>query len=256
MVGQPFRLALALFVAQPLAPAAVGQDFRVETDVFLDGEAESVAETLTLFRGDYVYDFFLKGPEEATIYDANRGRIVLLDTARKLQTVLTTEQLLQLSQAMQAVGQEKANKPLLEPQFTVVFDDANRVLKLTSDRLTYQARCAQPKVSNAAERFRQFADWYARLNAVRPPNLPPFGRLELNEALALRGMIPEEIERTVVVDRRVTNKTLRARSQHLFVWALSGTDQKRVEKAGQDLANFENVSLSQYWQAASVASRR
>lgn len=256
MHGYPFRLVLALFFALPFVSAAEGQDFRVEADVFLDEKDESILETLTLFKGDFVYDFFLKGPEEVTIYDAKRSRIVLLDNAHRVQTTLTTEQLLQLSQAMQTVGQEKGNKPLFEPQFTTDYDDTQRVLKLTSEWLTYQAKCAQPKVPNAAERFRQFADWYARLNAVRPGNLPPFGRLELNSALAQRGLIPAEIERTVVLDRPITNKTLHARSQHLFVWTLSGTDQKRIEKAGQDLASFESVSLSQYWQAGSVASRQ
>ena len=121
--------------------------------------------------------------------------------------------------------------------------------------MTYHAKGIKPKPADAAERFRQFADWYARLNAVRPGNPPPFGRLELNELLASHGLVPEEIERTFVREKRLTNQTQRARSRHLFVWTLSGTDRKRIEKASECLTSFESVAPAQYWRAPSVASR-
>jgi hypothetical protein len=248
-------LVLACVGSFCLANSAHSQDFRVEADVFVEDGGESVSETLTLFKGDVVYDFFLKGPDETTMFDINRGRIILLDGVRRVQTTLTTDQLLELSDAIRQRGAARGNQPLFEPQITTNYAEQEKILTLTSDRLTYRAKGIDPKLPHAAERFRQFADWYARLNAIRPGNPPPFGRLELNGALAGHGLVPEEIERTVVLDRPLANKTLRARSRHIFVWTLSSTDQKRIDKAGQNLAAFESVGLGQYWQAYTVAAR-
>lgn len=244
---------LALVAAMGLSAAA--QDFRVEADVFADGSEESVAETLTLFKGDVVYDFFLKGPDEATVFDLNRGRIVLLDNTRRVQTTLTTEQLQQLSDTIRSAGASKGNERLFNPQISPSFDEQAKIVTVASDRLTYRAKCIDPKLPDAAEKYRRFADWYARLNAVRPGNPPPFGRLELNSAVAERSLVPEEIERTVVLDRPLANKTLKARSRNIFLWSLSGTDQKRIEKASMSLAKYESIDLGRYWEANSVAKQ-
>jgi hypothetical protein len=248
-----FLQTWTLVAAMGLSAAA--QDFRVEADVFVDGTEESVAETLTLFKGDVVYDFFLKGPDEATVFDLNRGRIVLLDNSRQVQTTVTTEQLQQLSDLIRSAGSAKGNEQLFNPQTSPSFDEQAKIVMVASDRLTYRAKCIDPKLPDAAEKYRRFADWYARLNAVRPGNPPPFGRLELNAAVAERTLVPEEIERTVVLDRPLANKTMKARSRNIFLWSLSGTDQKRIEKASTNLAKFETVDLGRYWQANSVAKQ-
>ena len=107
----------------------------------------------------------------------------------------------------------------------------------------------------ADEQFREFADWYARLNAIRPGNLPPFGRLELNEALARRQLVPEEIDRTIVLDGRFGAKKVKACSRQSFVWTLSGTDRKRVEKAGRLMAELQEITPPEYWRVPRVARR-
>lgn len=240
-----------------LLPPVAGwsQDFRVDTDVFLNDAQEPVSETLTLFAGDVVYDFILSGPEEITIFDVARGRIVLLDGTRSVKTTLTTEQLLQLTAAMKTVSGAEQRQGLLNPQFATRFEEATGQLELTSANLVYRAKGIPPKTDTAAQRFQQFADWYARLNAVRPGNLPPFGRIELNRLLAEHRLVPEEIERTLIVDGALGDQHHRARSRHTFIWTLSSTDRKRMERASRLQSAFPAVSAAEYWQTARLASK-
>jgi hypothetical protein len=250
-----FLSMLAFMASTFWGYAVVAQDFRVDTDVFIGDEDESVSETLTIFSGDVVYDFFVKGPEETTVFDVRRGRIVLLDAERQVKTTLTTDQLLEFSAHIQSLSVEDGHRALLSPRFSTSYEEDRQRIELASDRLTYRAKGIRPKLESAAERFRDFADWYARLNAVKPGNLPPFGRIKLNNELASRKMVPEEIERTVVVERSLTDKQSKARSRHTFVWTLSGTDRKRIAQASRYMASFESVTAAEYWRIPTVAAQ-
>ncbi|MCU0875712.1 MAG: hypothetical protein MUE50_25550, partial [Pirellulaceae bacterium] len=55
--------AFSLLAGQIPAMPAMGEDFRIETDVFLGAEKEPVAQSVTLFSGGLVYDFPLIGPQ-------------------------------------------------------------------------------------------------------------------------------------------------------------------------------------------------
>ena len=230
---------------------STAQEFRVETEVFVDDQKKP--ESLTLFAADVVYDFLLLPNEEITMFDIQRGRLVLLDESRQLKAVLTTEQLLEFSAAIKARGMEQGSKHLFDPQFETTYDDESRRLKLASERLTYQAKGLVPKQPDAARRFQQFADGYARLNAMRPGNLPPFGRLLLNQALADRELVPLEIVRELVVDRPVSDKKLVANSRHTFTWLFSNTDRNRIDKVSGYVAKFTEVSADVFWKAPAVA---
>jgi hypothetical protein len=135
------------------------------------------------------------------------------------------------------------------------FDEQSDWLTLSSKVLTYRMRGSAPKQASAVETYRQFADWYARLNATRPGNLPPFARLELNKATAARGLIPEEVELTVVPPNLLTGRKLVVRSHHLVNWLLSNTDRKRVDEAGKYLADFQTVGFREYRNTAPLAAK-
>ena len=101
--------------------------------------------------------------------------------------------------------------------------------------------------------FRYFADQFARLNALRPGNLPPGARLELNKALAERKLLPLEIARTIPPANPLVNplaKKLVVRSRHLPNWSLSGEDRKKIDRAGTYLAQFSSVSFEEYRSAS------
>jgi hypothetical protein len=85
-------LALAFALSPVCSGKLLGQDFRVDTDVYLGDDKETFSEHLTLFRGSVVYDFEVKSSEEITILDLQKkdGEIVLLDVKRRKRADLTT----------------------------------------------------------------------------------------------------------------------------------------------------------------------
>ena len=231
-----------------LATSAVADEFRVETDIFLGDQKEPFAQNVTLFSSGLVYDFPRTGPEEITVFDPSRGRFVLLDPRRKVKATVTTQELLELAAAMKvhAKGLEGAFAFAANPKFDEDMDDETGWLSLSSQLLTYRARCTTPKLPSAVTSYRSFADWYSRLNATRPGSLPPFARMELNRAIAQRDQVPEEVELTVEPKHRFVGRKLVVHSRHLFNWRLSNTDRKQIDQAGTHMANYEAVTIREY----------
>lgn len=229
------------------------EDFRMETDVFAGTDANPIVETLTIFRDQVIYDFMSSEGEEITIFNIPKGSLVLLDTRRKLKTTITTSQLMAFTAAVKS-GPAPANQShLLTPQFREKYDEANQVLTLSDVQLTYRVEGIKPQHPDYARRFQLFADWYARLNATRVGNPPPFGRIELNESLAKRGLIPAQIERTVG-PATSPERQKKMRSRHLTNWQLTDTDRKRIHRAEECRKHFQEVTAERYWQTASMPS--
>lgn len=256
MVALRYGIFLTTFLAPVLTVYSLAQEFRIETEVFEADKKAPVAESLTLFSGDIVYDFVLGEREEITIFDIQRRRIVLLNPAQKIKAELSFVDLLEFCSAIKTRATGENVEALFSPQFEQSFDEERGLLTLASEQLTYTAKGLATKQPEAAIRFQQFADWYARLNGMRPGNLPPFGRIELNKALAERQLIPQEVTRVVVLDRPVADRKMQARSHHVVTWLISGTDRKRIETAGSYLTNFRQVLLKEYWQLEGLARAR
>lgn len=251
-------MAVALTAFKRLPEAASTDDFRMETDVFFGTQTDPIVETLTIFRSQVIYDFMGSDGEEITIFDIPRGSIVLVDTKRKMKTSISTSQLMAFMATVKSQSKSTAeNSHLLAPQFQEKYEAAKQVLTLTDVKLSYRARGIRPKHPEFAQRFQLFADWYARLNATRLGNPPPFGRIKLNQSLARHGLIPAEIERTVVVDA-TADRSQKMRSRHLTNWQLTETDRKRIEQAKTCLETYPEVPPDRYWQISqsSTASRK
>lgn len=246
---------LALASALLLPAMARSQDLRIESEVFIGSEKLPVAENLTLFSGGVVYDFLLTEPEEITVFDPQRSRFVLLETTRRIRTTLTLDQLREFTEAIRAEAQGKEQDFFLHPQFDSSFDQETGYLTLSSPHLTYRAKGVRPSNSSAVGRYQQFADWSARLNATRPGILPPFARIELNRAMAQQGIVPEEVQLTIIPKSMLMGKKFEARSRHLIIWDLSKTDQKRIETVGDNMASYEPVSFQDYRQKTRIAAR-
>ncbi len=232
--------------------AAWGQDFRVETDVFLDNREKSApaAQYLTLFVGGRVYDFMYEEPKEIIIYDVKGERFLLLAPDRREQATLTCEQLLQFTAAIQAQATQSRDEDirfLANPSFDVRHDPSTQRVTLASKRLQYAAipSAVAPPNDGVVRRYRNFADWYARMNGVRFGNMPPFARMELNAQLESRGLIPGEVIKTMH-PRAVFDKETEVRSKHLFTWRVLPSDQKRIEEADSYLSTFKHVEPGVY----------
>ena len=85
------------------------------------------------------------------------------------------------------------------------------------------------------KRYRQFTDWYARLNAMMHGTPPPGARLKLNDALERHGVVPVEIHRAT------DSQSSTVRATHLFSWRLSRDDRAKLDKVRQQLASFKKV---------------
>ena len=233
-----------------------GLDFRVDTEIFVGTEKEPVTENLTIFTEGRVYDFLLSGSKEVTIYDPARGQFTLLDTERKLKSSISTQKLLEYAESMEAEiakGNDSFLKSIAKPTFEMKVEEfqengEDRIrITLTSKELTYRVVGKRPEHPEAVHAFRQFGDFFARFNAARPGNLPPGARLALNQALADKGLIPLEIERTVVTPG-IGGQKLEVRSHHLFNWLISNQDRSKIAHAGACLTdkNFESVEFEEH----------
>ncbi len=249
MALRPLILFVLAFALGSYLATARGDDFRVETRVYLEKEVEPAFETLTVFSGDVVYDFVLSQGSAAaettmvTVFDQRRGRIVLLDGERKIQTELTTQWLSEFTTKMrEGRDQNEQGGALFRPVFSVTHEESAHQITMTSDGLTYRVTGEMPKDSTAAKRYRSFADWFARLNAARG-GIPPFGRIELNRILNEEGLLPVRIERTLVRGR----KKSQVHSEHASNWTLSNTDRRRIDQAGQMMAELPSVSPLKFW---------
>lgn len=241
-----YRIGLsALCCLTLLVTNTWGEDFRIETDVFFDSEDEPAISTLTLFRGTTVYDFMGDKNEEITILDINRGRFVLLDCQRKIKTTVTTDQLLRFSAALKSEARG-STQALVTPELTESFDKQTGILKMVGKRLHYKVDTIRPPSAEVVPRYRKFADWYARLNATRVGNLPPFARMQLNASMANHEILPRSVERTISPISPLGSSHV-VRTSHLVNWQLTNTDRKRISRAGDYMASYREVSPASYW---------
>lgn len=232
---------------------ARAQEFRIETDVFVEDAKEPAVQTLTIFHNGVVYDFLLTGVEEITMFDRDRNRLVLMDTRRKVKTELNLDAIVTFMAQMKIQLDDDRRKYLLSDDAETMTDEDGWV-KLGNERVTYRAECIKPDDKATALEYQEFADWYARLNAMRPGGFPPFLRIRLNSEIAKRGLLPKTIERSIAEKKALSESTHRVRSQHLANWRLSHTDRKRLDRVGTYLANYPTVTFREYVQPASVAT--
>ena len=190
-------------IAQFAIPASHADEFRVETDVYVGEAPQPVAETLTLFKNGVIYDFLMTEPREATVFDVSRGRIVLLASQSRTKAEITTEELVQFTAAIRRRASGQQQQPLFGTEFAGEFDEESLEVLLQGQNLVYRAKGVLPKTKVAVQQYREFADWYARLNSARPGNPPPFARLELNRQLAENGLVPDEIHRSLNLPGRL-----------------------------------------------------
>lgn len=238
--------------------AAEGDVFRMETDLFVAGRTEPIAEYLTLFSERTVYDFRVSKPEEIAVFDWDRNRIILIDPSRQWRSVLTTDDVLQFTAAIKThVKPENAIfYAATHPQFESLEDakpESDSKFTLKSGPIEYRIQGAAPRHASSVRRYQEFADWSARLSAMRPGNLPPFIRIEVNQTIAQRGWLPEEVVR-VVDPGKFGKKKLEVQARHLVNWILSETDRKRIERVGNQMVSFKEVPFAEFRDAVAAES--
>jgi hypothetical protein len=250
-------VALLLLACMLCAPTlkASAQEMRIETYVYGEEEAEEpLSHTITLFDKNTVYDF-VDNPQQIAVFRAPApgasGQFILLDVPSARRTEVSTDRINGLMEKLsQWAAQQK--DPLLKfsaaPQFKETYDRETGVLILASDLWDYKVGTIPAQDASMLARYREFTDWYTRLNTMMNSSPPPGPRLELNSSLEKYSVMPVEILRTL----KSNKSTLRA--THEFSWRLSRDDRTRLDEAKKYLASFKKVGNEEFIAAKGIAS--
>ena len=200
---------------------ATAQEFRIETEVYQDDDSSPISENLTLFQDNLIFDFMLptdrtRFPEQIVIYRSQEREFILLDTNRKVKTVIIEGEILKIVAALQ--NSEMASSPdadfLFHPSFDNHYDDSTGWLTLEHERLKYRAKGERPEDDSNLHRYYEFIDQFARLNATDPRRMPPFARLKFNNELKKYGFIPETVEIELVPSAEDPSSAIQLRTTH------------------------------------------
>lgn len=241
------NLLLGFVLMGCLNTAASGDDFRIETKVYSNKAKAPVSENITLFRGGVVYDY-LSNPDRVSVFDKAHGRFILLDPARKLKTEIRTEDVMKLAEQFQSLAASSPNaflKFAADPAFDVKFSEDGE-LTLSSPQINYRLQTEPATSPEASHQYREFSDWYARLNAMlNPGSTPPFPRLAVNEALAERGLVPTKVHLSIPAQATLARQTT-MQSEHHVSWRLLQRDIQKIEETGRQLAAFKLVEFDEF----------
>jgi hypothetical protein len=247
-----FRTGLILLAGLGFLSIAHAVDFSVENRVYSGNDADPASHSNTIFQEGVVYDF-LKDPAEIVVFVKPAGRFVLLDETRKIRCELTTNEIDTFTQKLRdrAVKQkDPLIRFLAEPVFEERFDKIRHELTLTSDLVNYRAIVTSAENAAMANEYREFSDWYARLNALLTPGArPPYARLKLNEAIARHETIAREVIFSVTSLKGGKRQTTTFRSEHNLSNTLTPTDMERVESAKQAMIHYNLVPFEKYSQS-------
>ena len=232
-----FAMLLSLCLITPLQAG----ELRIETDVYSGDAEESISHTITLFDSGTVYDFVDESQQVAIFRlptSTHPGQFILLDLKTKRRTEVTTDKIEALIGKLSKWAKKQEDALLkfsANPDFEETFEAGTGQLTLDNPLWNYTVATVPAEDEQTLGQYRQFMDWYTRLNVMMHSSPPPGPRLALNAALEKHGVMPVEIHRTV----DSSSTTLRA--THLFSWRLSREDRAQVEEVRKHLANFEKV---------------
>jgi len=244
------------------APFPAPLAMRVETDLFVGGDEQPVARSLTLFHDGVAWDFLeLPGDGssagetdtgmkliEIVLHDPVRERVVVVDPVRARKTEIPQIRLERQSVSL-ATWARSSDDRLVRwaggPDFSAGFEEEEGRLELAGPRVRYAVVHAAAESPAAAETYRRFADTAILLKALlHPGGIPPFPRLAVNERLEAEAALPAEV--TLEVDARlalVSGGAARMRSVHKSHPRLLAADRKLIEEAQAHVAAAKAVDL-------------
>ena len=237
-------LAVACFLGTTTDISA--GELRIETDVYAGDSDESLSRTVTLFDSGTVYDF-AEAKQQIAVFrpptSSRPGQFILLDLKGQRRTEVTTDKISSLMDKLGKWAEEQEDAMLkfsANPKFEETFESQSGQLSLDSEQWNYNVATVPAEDPQTLAEYRQFLDWYTRLNVMMHGAPPPGPRLALNEALEKHGVVPVEIR------RKIESQPTAVRATHLFSWRLSREDRSRVEEVRQHLASFDKVDNKEF----------
>jgi hypothetical protein len=228
-----------------------GDDFRIESKVYVADEKTPVSQNTTLFRTGIVYDY-LADPPRVAVFDKPHHRFVLLDALRKQKTDINAEQVLTFCAELRSLAVSGPNSFLKfcgDPKFSPELDEKSGDLIMSSEFITYKLQTMRAKTPEIGHQVREFSDWYHRLNAMtNRGSIPPFARLAVNEELDKQGLIASQVYLSIPPQNILGGKPVFMRSEHAVTWGLLPRDLKKISETGNDLVNFKAVTFAEFMQ--------
>lgn len=231
--------------------SALGQEFRIESQVYDESSKLPVSQNMTLFSQGLVYDFRLSNdaqpePLEIVIYNSRQRQIILLDPARQVRLELSDLRLLRIADGVRRETiQDKRTSFLAMDEFEEITDWSTKWVTLNSPQIVYRYKGEQPKDVSILPLYFDFLEIFTRLSATDPTKIPPFPRMKLNQSIKRLGWIPSEVEITVN-QNSLFRESFTARSKHTLIMHLSSKDRERIGTAKQHWQNFKSVQLNEY----------
>lgn len=230
--------------AAPQAVVAPSAGFRVVTDVFFGTQKAPAQQSLTLFSAGVAYDISFDDPNQITMVDPQRSRIVLLNKATQTQTAIDLRELQQfIDSARKAAETSELATYLAGADKIVVTDDS---VSVGDSVMQYQTSLQKPRDPQMAQQYAQAADALILLNGWRS-GMPPFARLSFNRAVAEQQALPQEITRTTSSGKQ----TIVVRSLLHTNWRLSRDDERQIAEIGTMLVSFSPVTAPEFFAAIS-----
>ncbi len=224
------------------------QEFRIESQVYVEGSTQPVSHNVTLFTPKMVCDFLMSNeadpqPVEIVIFERREKKLILLDPIRKVQVEIPDVQLIQLVDGLRReTMQNERSQFLINDTFEENTDWADGWVSLTSPSIVYRFKGNQPEDASLLPAYFEFLDQFTRLNASDPTKLPPFPRMRLNQTIKKLGWIPTEVQ-IEMAPNTLFQKEFKASSKHVFNEGLSNQDRQLISDAKKAWMQFESVDL-------------
>lgn len=228
-----------------------GEDFRVDNAVYAGDKKEPISESATIFHEGVVYDC-MKSPAEVVVFDKLTKQFTLLNMESGIRAAQTasdvTKHLAWFESRLKAMVEKKPDSLIqfmAAPKFDERFDEATRRLTLASRLVNYSLTLSSDQNPAMAAQYREFSDWYARLNPLLTPGaLPPFARLAVNDAVAKRKAIATQVALTITSPKDGRKQVIR--STHRIVRPLTAPDLAEVARIRKAMSEFRAVEFEKY----------
>jgi len=237
-----------LLFAFLIATGVSAQQFKIESQIYINGEDQPSSSNVTMFSDGLVYDLQTKGTQshEVTILQPKQHQTILLDRLRRMKLVLDDVQLIKMADALRRdTAQDKSAGFLVNERFeeTISFDNAAATLK--SPTIAYTVRGSRPADLKVFPIYSNFIEAFTRLQVSDPHAFSPFPRMRLNETIRKLGWIPTDVTVTFQ-SNPLMKQGLTATSKHIFISELSSADVAKIAELKADWLNFESVDLYEF----------
>ncbi|MCA9192699.1 MAG: hypothetical protein KDB03_13080 [Planctomycetales bacterium] len=217
--------------------------FRVETDVYVGANKEPAQQYLTLFSQGIYYDFSYDKPELITVIDPARKQIAIFDSNRKMQLVDSMDRLTEIVERAKLEAPGTPLAVVIAASELVKVDRTTGKIVVGDATMRYEATLQASGSPEMTRQYADFANWSARVNSVRPPYLPPYTRLSLNQAIADSGQLPNTIIRTSEIGGRIDEVSCKL----IPGWRLSSDDEAKIANIGVMESTFKHVTETEFF---------